>query len=66
MIQSNPDAPHRAVIWLYAEVHEMLKTGECSGSPVHKVRQFPIVIDGSNREEAIQKLEQLLKELKAR
>lgn len=30
----NPKKPHKAVIRVIVEVHELLDTGECSGQPV--------------------------------
>ena len=64
--ESNPEAPHRAVIWVHAEVHEMLPTGECAPGSSHVVSYTPIkFIDGECRDVAIAKLEEFLKELKA-
>jgi len=64
MVQRNPNAIHRAVIWVYAEVHEVLKTGECAGDPSFKVERFPIAIDSCDQEECVKRLQALLKELK--
>lgn len=63
-IPENPNGPHRAVIWLQAEVHELLSTGECSGRPVEKVDVFPVYIDGENRHTAIRKMNEFLAEVK--
>lgn len=64
MIRDNAEAPHRAVLWFQADVYELLSTGECSGKTIHSVQRQPIYVDGDNRDEAIQKLEALIKELK--
>jgi len=64
LIPNNDEAPHRAVIWITAEVHELLKTGECSGMPKYKVERFPVYIDGADKFIAIRKLNELLAEVK--
>ncbi len=61
MIKSNDDAPHKAIIWITAEVHELLPTGECSGLPTYKVVQFPLSINGDNKAVAVRRLEDFLK-----
>lgn len=66
MIPANSDAPHRAIIWLKAEIHEVMKTGECTGMPVQKVAEFPIYFDGMDKFTTIRKLNELFEELKAR
>ncbi len=65
MTETNNEAPHRAVIWVRAEIRELLKTGECSGVAVHKNQWAPILtLDGENKESAIMLLEQFLEKLK--
>ncbi len=64
--QNNPTAKHRAVIFLRAEVHELLNTGECTGNSVKNVDNMILAIDGNNKLEAIDKLEKIIKELKAK
>lgn len=63
---ANELAPHKAVIFIRAEVHEVLKGGECSGDPVMKIGTFPVAISGKDRFEAERKLNELLEELKTR
>ena len=58
--------PHRAVIWIQAEVHELTKIGECSGDAVHKIPSFPIIIDGENQAITNSRLADLVAELKSR
>lgn len=65
-IPDNTEAPHKALIWIRAEVHEVMKTGECTGRPVMNVEQFPVYIDGTNRDMAIRILNDLLAEFKQR
>lgn len=65
-IPSNPQAPHRAVIFIQAEVHELLSTGECSGRPVVKIKQFPVYLDGPDRWMAERRLNELLAEVKTK
>ena len=61
---ANEQAPHRAVIWIQAEVHELLPTGECSGRSVYNIQQFPLFLDGADRHIAVRKLNELLAEVK--
>lgn len=63
-IPRNEKAPHRAVIHIQAEVHELLPTGECSGRPTVKIARFPIYLDGADRFIAERKLNELLEEVK--
>lgn len=60
----NERAPHRAVIWLQAEVHELTPVGECAGDPVLKVKQFPVYIDGLDRNLCIRKMNEFLEQCK--
>lgn len=62
----NPKAPHRAVVWIQAEVHELTPHGECGGDPVYKIRQFPVYLDGVDQNITIRKLNELLEEVKTR
>jgi hypothetical protein len=66
LIPSNAEAPHKAIVWLRAEVHEITRTGECTGNPVYKVETFPVAIDGADRHIAIRKLNEFLEEVKAK
>jgi hypothetical protein len=63
-IPDNENAPHRAVIFIQAEVHELLPSGECSGRKIFDIKQFPIYLDGMDRNIAIRKLNELLAEVK--
>jgi hypothetical protein len=60
----NPTAKHRNIIWIQAETHEVLPSGECSGSPVYKVARFPITFDGEDKDIAIRVLNEFLEEVK--
>lgn len=60
-MKDNPEAPHRAVIWLHADVYELLNTGECSGKTVHNLKRQPFFVDGKNKEQAVEKLNKLIK-----
>jgi hypothetical protein len=66
LVAGNPEAAHRAVIWLSAEVHELTKHGECAGDPKYRVERFPVYIDGLDRNLAVRKLNELFEELKSR
>lgn len=57
-------APHRAVVWVQAEVHEVTKYGECSGMPKYRVERFPVSVDGADKNIAIRKLNEVLEGLK--
>lgn len=63
-VVSNERAPHRAVIFISAEVHEVLASGEFSGRAVEKIEQFPVQLDGADRAICIRKLNELLSEVK--
>lgn len=65
-VPNDESAPHRAVLWLQAEVYQMLKTGECSGHSVHSVQRFPIYIDGPDRYVAINQLLEAVEEVKSK
>lgn len=54
------DIPHRAVIWVTAEVHELTPLGECSGRVAHKVPTFPLYVDGLDREQAVARLRDII------
>ncbi len=59
----NPNSPHRAIINVHVDVHELLGSGECRGMSVHKEHKM-MVLDASNRELAIKQLNSLLDELR--
>jgi hypothetical protein len=59
---SNPNSPHRAVIIIQAEVHEVMPGGHCRGVPVHKDRKV-LALDGQDRYITIRRLNELLQEL---
>lgn len=61
-MDGNHNVKHRAVIVLYAEVHEVLPTGDCRGVPVHKARQA-LTLDGMDKNTTIRKLNELIQEL---
>lgn len=63
-IPGNERAPHKAVIFVRAEVHEVLPTGECSGRPVYKIVEFPLALDGADKNICIRKLNELLAQWK--
>ena len=57
---------HRAIIWVKAEVHDLLKTGECSGRVKYEIKQFPMTIDGMNENDCIKRLNETVEELKTK
>lgn len=65
-LSSNPNAPHKAVIFIRAEVHPVLPTGECSGDPAVRIQEFPVAISGENRDDAVKKMNEFLAEIKTR
>ena len=65
-IIEHPDAPHQAVIYIQAEVHEVLPTGELSGRPVVKINRFPITFHASDKNLAERKLNEFLEEIKTK
>jgi hypothetical protein len=61
-LQTNPNAPHRVLITVLTEMHELLPTGECRGIVVNKGRKL-LQLDGSDMLMTIKKLSDLLQEL---
>lgn len=60
----DPNRPHRAVLFVSAEVHPLLDSGECAGDPAHKVPPFALYADGPDLASATNKLNKLLDGLK--
>lgn len=58
--------PHRAVIWIHAEVHPLDEHGQCAATSIHKIQPLTLAFDGEDRSIAIRRLEDLLEELKGR
>ena len=59
------DAPYKAVVLMDVSIHEVLKTGECSGErmSVKEMRRYgfnstkiPVVVNGKNKYECLKKL----------
>lgn len=63
---TNPLAPHRAILWIRAEVHELLPSGECAGRPANEIKQFALSLDGLDLSQATLKLNTLLDEVKSK
>ena len=53
---------HKVVIWLKAEVSEVLSDGNISGVPVHNTSKL-IAIEGEDRFIAIRKLNELVEKI---
>ncbi len=64
LLPKNDDAPHRAIVWVEAEVHELTKHGECTGSPKFRIERFPIYLDGADKFIAIRQVNELLEQTK--
>ena len=65
LVKGNEHAPHKAVIWISADVYDTLKTGENSGISRFEIKRFPIEISGNDRHETIKKLNEAIEEFKA-
>lgn len=63
---TNERAPHRAIIWIRAEVHELLPSGECTGRPASEIKQFALSLDGLDLSQATVRLNTLLEEVKTK
>ena len=59
------DAPYKAVVLMDGSIHEVLKTGECSGErmSVKEMQRYgfnstkiPVVVNGKNKYECLKKL----------
>ncbi len=64
--------PHKAVILMTVEVHEVLDTGECSGKPISsdelskfKIKTKQILeVNGQNKQDCLEKLQRAINEFK--
>jgi len=65
------DAPYKAIVTMDIAIHEVLKTGECSGGKMSlaemsrygiKSEKVPVVVKGSNKYECIKNLINKIKE----
>jgi hypothetical protein len=45
---SDPSKPHRACVWIYAEIHPVNSRGEFAGEPVRTHQRFPVQLDGTD------------------
>lgn len=64
MLPRNKDAPHRVVIFVQAQIHEVLPTGECDGAHTERIPPFPLSMTGENHEAAEALLGQFILEVK--
>lgn len=65
MSETAPGVPHKAIIWVMAEVHDVNEFGECTGRIAHEIKQHVIAtIDAPTRDEAIKRLNESLSGLK--
>lgn len=58
----NPNAPHRTIINITTETHELLPTGECRGVVIQKKKQI-LFLDGEDRFIALNRVNELLQEI---
>jgi hypothetical protein len=58
----NETRPHRAIISINFEVHELLDNGACSGNAVHRDKKV-LFFDGEDKFICIRNLNELLQEL---
>lgn len=65
MVRGNPAAPHKAVLWISAEVWEVNRTGECVGGPKVRVEQFPVYIDAVDEYVATRRLNEFIDQVRA-
>jgi phosphoenolpyruvate-protein kinase (PTS system EI component) len=61
----NSNNPHRAIISLRIEIHELLPNGHSTGRPVHKDMKT-LMLDGQDKSITINRLEEIIQELKNR
>jgi hypothetical protein len=57
-----PDAPHRTMINITTETHELLPSGECRGIVIQKQKKL-LFLDGENRFIALNRINELLQEI---
>jgi hypothetical protein len=67
-MNTNPKAPHKAILAIRLEVHNLLPTGECSGHPLTNQEldeynlkpKFTLTINGFDKHECLRKLSELI------
>ncbi len=64
LVPKSDVAPHRAVVWVEAEVHEVTQYGEMSGSPKDRIARFPLEVTAPDRPACVRRLNELLARLK--
>jgi hypothetical protein len=64
LLPKNNDCPHKAIIYVSAEVHEVTKLGEFSGMSKYTVEKFPVVIQGNDLNITIRKVNEFLERIK--
>lgn len=57
--KGSPLSPHKAVLWIKYEVHDVLPTGECSGRPSERGDKV-FEINGADRAICVRKLHEAL------
>jgi hypothetical protein len=63
-IEKNPNAPHKALLFIEASVHEVRPDGLCSGTQSYKLERFPVCVSGNNLDDCIRKMNTLIQEVK--
>lgn len=63
LVERREDVPHRAVLWVRYEVHEVLEGGELRGLPVEQGERV-FSVDGADRHICLRRLGEKLQELK--
>ena len=64
-LQTNPNAPHRVLLTILAEVHELMPSGECRGVVIHKDRKL-LQMDGQDAYVTVLRLNELLQEIQSK
>lgn len=69
---SDARKPHKAVILMTVEIHEVLDNGECSGKPLNSSELEPmgikpkqlLQVNGQNKDDCLKKLKRIIDEFK--
>ena len=64
--QPNPTAPHKIILYLRAEVREVMPTGEIHGNTAHNHPMEVFAHDAQDRDIAIRVLNEFLQELRSK
>lgn len=63
-LQDDETKPHKAILFIRAEVREADERGECAARAVYTINEFILALSGHDRAITIRRLNEVLAELK--